>query len=365
MSDAGMNVDGASVAARLPDPRPAAAGDVAAQHDAIAAAMADALARGDDAAVRDVLHAPPPARARAAWQALHDLLDHPGHAAAGAVGLRYVAIPLIVVAGTVAGVRTRLTVADALPEIGAVVALLEQHGAVGPTRNFGMGNALCAVEALEALSPVGMWRAMHDPQSRDLPAGLPPAPIIVEPGREQVHLRFLIGVGVTPAHLPPLAETASNISAWGMPLTRELARQLAQPGLEILPMPRPPQSLSKAAWVGRRAQLEAALSLFLGNTVRRLRTAAGDPQAVLSAHRMDGGSGELRLSLSSPFDESLLEGFSWPLHPLDAVPEVGKLFGQMLAECRITDVTCIGEVLPDVSVQGLRFVPAHRLPVPH
>lgn len=360
-----MSVDGMNVVARLPDPRPAAAGDGAVRRDdTIAAAMADALARGDDAAIRSALHAPP-ARARIAWQALHDLLDHPDHAAAGAVGLRYVAIPLIVVAGAVAGVRTRMTVADALPEIGAVAALLEQHGAVGPTRNFGMGNALCAVEALEALSPVNLWRALHDPQSRDLPAGLPPAPIIVEPGREQVHLRFLIGAGVTPAHLPPLAETASNISAWGMPLTRELARQLAQPGLEILPMPRPPQSLIKAAWVGRCAQLEAALSLFLGNTVRRLRAAAGDPQAVLSAHRVDGGSGELRLSLSSPFDESLLEGFSWPLHPLDAVPEVGKLFGQMLAECRITDVTRIGEVLPDVSVQGLRFVPAHRLPAPH
>lgn len=352
------------MSAVLPDPRHAATDAVAVQRDSISAAMAEALARGDDAAIRHALHAPPP-RARAAWQALHDLLEHPDPSAA--VGLRYVAIPLITVAGVAAGVRTRMTVADALPEISKVVALLEQFGAVGPTRNFGMGNALCAVESLEALSPAGLWRARHDPQSRDLLAGLPPAPISVEPGREQVHLRFLIGAGVTPADVPSLAETASNISAWGMPLTRELARQLAQPGLEILPMPRPPQSLIRAAHVGRCAQLEAALSLFLGNTLRRMRAAAGEPQAVLSAHRVAGGGGELRLSLSSPFDESLLEGFSWPLHPLDSVEEVGQLFGQMLTECRITDVTRIGEVLPDVSAQGLRFVPAHCLPAaaPH
>lgn len=350
-----------SPAAQLPDPRPIAADDSAAQRDA----MADALARGDDVAIREMLHASPTC-ARVAWQALHDLLDHPGHAAGDVVGLRYVAIPLIVVAGA-AKARARATVSGALPEVGAVVALLEQQGAVGTTRNFGMGNALCAVEALEALSPVSLWHALQDPQSHNLAAVLPPAPMMVDPGREQVHLRFLIGAGVTPAHLPPLAETAANISTWGMLLTRELARQLAQPGLEILPIPRPPQSLIKAAYVGRCAQLETALSLFLGNTLRRLRAAAGDPQAVLSAHRMDGGSGELRLSLSSPFDESLLEGFSWPLHPLDVVSEVGQLFTQMLTECRVADVTCIGEVLPDVSVQGLRFVPAHRLPVqvPH
>lgn len=344
--------------AALPDPR----ADALRPNDREAADVAAALKRGDDAALRSALDVYPPERARVAWQALSACLDDADGDAA-TIGLRYVAIPLVIVAGA----RARTTVADALPEISKVVALLEQFGAVGPTRNFGMGNALCAVESLEALSPVGLWRALHDPQSRDLLAGLPPAPIIVEPGREQVHLRFLIGAGVTPAHLPPLAETASNISAWGMPLTRELARQFAQPGLEILPMPRPPQSLIKAAWVGRCAQLEAALSLFLGNTLRHMRAAAGDPQAVLSAHRMDGGSGELRLSLSSPFDESLLEGFSWPLHPLDAVIEVEQLFGQMLTECRITDVTRIDAVLPDVSAQGLRFVPAHRLPAvaPH
>lgn len=355
----------------LPDPRPAAAGDVAAERDAAAAAMAQAWTRGDEAAMLQALQARPPTRAQAARQALDDLLNRPDPVGDTAVAMRYVAIPLIIVAGTVAGAaggaRSRMTMTGALPEIGKVVALLEQFGAVGPTRNFGMGNALCAVESLEALSPLALWRVMQDPQAHDLQADLPPSPIVVEPGREQVHLRFLIGAGVTPLHLPPLQETASDIGTWGMPLTRELARQLAQPGLEILPMPRPPQSLIKAAHFGRCAQLEAALSLFLGNTVRQMRSAAGDPQAVLSAHRVASGLGELRLSLSSPFDESLLEGFSWPLHPLDAVPEVEQLFMQMLTECRITEVTRIGEVLPDVSVQGMRFVPAQRAPglAPH
>jgi hypothetical protein len=190
---------------------------------------------------------------------------------------------------------------------------------------------------------------------------LQPEPIKVAGSREQVHLRFITGAGITPQHLPSFLESASNIGTWGMAMTKELARQLAQSGLEILPMPRPPQPLLTAAHAGRRAQLEAALSLFLGNTLRKFRMAVGDPEAVLSAHKLDNGAGELRLSLSTPFDDSLFEGFAWPLQPQDDTVEVSQLFQTVLAECRVPSVTVLKQVLPERLPGGSVFVAGRML----
>lgn len=341
----------------LPEPRVVAASldpllSAAAQDDSakLAADLGATLAAGDDAVIRAALQGGPPVVVRRVWQALAAAIDGGGDG----IGLRLIAIPLLIVAGA----RTQLTLPGALPEIDKVTALLEQHGAVGATRNFGLGNALCGAAALEALSPCALWRAVRDPAERAVAETLIPEPVAVGPGREQVHLRFLIGAGVTPQHLPSFLESASNIGTWGMPLTRELTRQLAQPGLEILPMPRPPQPLLKAAYLGRCAQLEAALSLFLSNNVRRFRMSVGDPEAVLSAHALAGGAGELRLSLSSPFDESMLEGFCWPLHPLDDVDEIAQLIHRALADCRVNDALVIPRVLPATLERNRLFVAA-------
>lgn len=317
------------------------------------AALDDRLVHGDDRAIRAALNAPPPAAACRAARLLDDAMAR----ARGDVGVVLFAIPLLIVAGA----RNRMTVPGVLPEIGKVAALLEQHGAVGVTRNFGLGNALSSAEALGALSPSALWRAAADPARRAPLDTLQPEAIDVAPGREQVHLRFITGAGITPRHLPSFLESASNIGTWGMALTKELARQFARPGLEILPVPRPPQPLLSAVPAGRRAQLDAALSLFLGNTLRRFRVAVGDPEAVLSAHRLDGGAGELRLSLSTPLDDSLFEGFSWPLQPQDEVAEVTQLVQAALAECRVMNVTLLGQVLPDRLPGGSVFVAGRML----
>ncbi|MBX3666067.1 MAG: hypothetical protein KF834_10320, partial [Burkholderiales bacterium] len=343
----------------LPDPRDAAGVSnhplqTAASGDdaALQAALRDALAAGDDAAIRAALGARPPARAQRVARSLAAALDGAGEG----IGLRFFAIPLV----TVAGSRGPATVPGALPEVGKIAALLEQHGAVGVTRNFGLGNALVSAEALDALSPAALWRAAADPAQRPLDA-LRPGPIQVSGSREQVHLRFIAGAGITPRHLPSFLESASNIGTWGMAMTKELARQLAQPGLEILPMPRPPQPLLTAAHAGRRAQLEAALSLFLGNTLRKFRMAVGDPEAVLSSHRLDGDAGELRLSLSTPIDDSLFEGFAWPLQPQDETAEVTALFQAALADCRVTNATLLDRVLPDRLPGGSVFIAGRML----
>ena len=345
----------------LPDPReiavdaghPLLAATMQADDAALRAALDAALAAGDDAGIRAALLAQPPARAQRSARALAAALDARGEG----IGLRFFAIPLVIVAGA----RGRSTVPGVLPEVHVLRGLLEQHGAVGVTRNFGLGNALSSAGALDALSPSALWRAAADPAQRAPLDTLMPEPVEIAPGREQVHLRFITGAGITPQHLPSFLESASNIGTWGMALTKELARQLAQPGLEILPMPRPPQPLLLAAQAGRRAQLEAALSLFLGNTLRRFRMAVGDPEAVLSAHRLDSGAGELRLSLSTPLDDSLFEGFAWPLQPQDEAAEVTQLFHSALAECRVTNVTVLGRVLPDRLPNGSVFVAGRML----
>ncbi len=316
----------------------------------LAAALRQALAAADDAQIRFALQGAEPALARRIWRAMATVIDDSD----GSVGLRLFAIPVVIVAGS----RAPATLPGTVPEIAGIVELLEKHGAVGVTRNFGLGNALCSAAALEALSPSMLWRATRNPAERAVAEVLPPEPIVVTPGREQVHLRFLVGAGIAPQHLPSFLESAANIGTWGMPLTRELARQLAQPGVEILPLPRPPQSLARAAWVGRCAQLEAALSLFLGNTVRHFRMSVGDPQAVYSAHHMEGGAGELRLSLSSPFDDALLEGFCWPLHPLDEIGEVAQVFDRALADCQVRDISVVDHALPAVLDRGMTFVAA-------
>lgn len=346
-----------SVIDALPDPRVVTASldpllSASAQDDTakLTAELGAALAAGDDAVIRAALQGGPPSAVRRVWQALAAAVDGGGDG----IGLHLFAIPLLIVAGA----RTPLTLPGALPEIDKVTALLEQHGAVGATRNFGLGNALCSAAALEALSPCALWRAVRDPAERAVADTLVPEPVAVGPGREQVHLRFLIGAGVTPQHLPSFLESASNIGSWGMPLTRELTRQLAQPGLEVLPMPRPPQPLLKAAYLGRAAQLDAALSLFLSNSVRRFRMSVGDPEAVLSAHALAGGAGELRLSLSSPFDESMLEGFCWPLHPLDDLDEIAGIIHRALADCRVNDALVISRVLPATLERNRLFVAA-------
>jgi hypothetical protein len=264
---------------------------------------------------------------------------------------RLFALPLVIVAGA----KKSAEVPEALPDVAAVSALLEQHGVLGTGRNFGLGNALCSVEMLDCLPPslLRQWAAQL--RTGAAPLELAGSAATVAPGREQVLLRFLVGATVVPAHVPSVIETGSNVGAWGMPLTKLLSLQLAQSGLDILPIPRPPVALYLACDAGRAAQIELAFSLFLSNAVRQFRLAVGDPAVVLSAHRNGDGSAELRVSLSSAFDESLLEGFRWPLYPGDEFSEILNKINDLLIECRLTDVQAVAAVAGDLNARGGRF----------
>ncbi len=326
---------------QIPDPRRYAADAAGAQPGA---RIVELLKHGDDARIMNVLRAAPSTAAYARlWDEICDAAHRPAAAPGeSAVVARIFALPLVIVTGS----SRPASVPGVVPDIAAIGALFEQHGALGSTRNFGIGNALCSLDTISAIGPaeVYAWTRDIDARRRELP---PSAIEIKRPG-EEVHLRFLIGAGIAPAAEPSFVETASNIGGWGMPLTRALAAQLAQQGVEVLPLARPPLDLLRAAHAGRGAQLDAAFNLFVSNAVRRFRGATGDPVAVISAH----DDADVRISLSSEFDDSALEGFRWPLHPLDDLAQIVGAADELLAACRVVNVRHIEKVLPALNARG-------------
>ncbi len=75
---------------------------------------------------------------------------------------------------------------------------------------------------------------------------------------------------------------------------------------------------------------------------------------MISAHRAQDapGGGELRLSLSSPFDSRAAEGFRCPLYPLDRVGDVVTMLVELLRDCRVDDIRALAGVHAD-RVPGL------------
>jgi hypothetical protein len=358
-----------SISNRLPDPRcfPARvtgshlaslatashAGDSSAQ-TALAGALHECMLRGSDAEISAAfLDAPSHAVYRHLWESVCATAERAADAG-GTLRTRLFALPLILVTAA-----TKPVIISAIvPGIAELTTLLEQHGAIGATRTFGLSNALCPLEALEGLKPSAVYRWSADWAPGASPREILPQEIMVEPGREQVHLRFLVGAGITSRDAPSFLDAAATIGAWGLPLTRALARQLAQPGLNLLPLPRPPVSLMQAARAGRCAQLELASNLFVSNTVRQFRATVGDPTVLISAHWIEGGAGEIRISMSSVFDDTLLEGFRWPLHPLDDLNQIVTALSELLHDCRVTDVRAVEPVLPGRLASGALFLGA-------
>ena len=306
-------------------------------------ALTDALASGFDADISAALKAAPSRMAYAGlWETVCDVAHHTAGVSESAVVARIFALPLIIVTGS----RRPASLPGVVPDIAEVRSVLEQNGALGRTRNFGIGNALISYDTLAQVksSEIFVWTDAAGGGQRELA----PCPIEVpEPG-EHVHLRFLVGACITPAADSSFIEAASNIGAWGMPLTRALAAQFAQSGVDVLPMARPPQDLLRAGHTGRAAQLEAAFNLFVSNGLRRFRRVSGDPVTVVSAH----DDGDIRVSFSSPFDDTMVEGFRWPLDLVDDLDAVTAEIAGLLAGCRLTDVRYVPGVRPALNALG-------------
>jgi hypothetical protein len=257
------------------------------------------------------------------------------------------ALPLVIVAGLEAGPDARATLPCVLDDTAALVEILREHGALGGNQSFALANALVATAAIDLgqLPDLLSWSASAE--SALTARALEPAPIVLTGGPETVHLRFLVGSALAAPDTDLLRRT--DVGKWGMPLAQALGRQAGAPGITVLVLPRAPQSLLQAVRQGRAAQREVGAQLFAANAIRRLRAAVGEPTAVISAHRCPGAvnGGEVRLSLSSPFDPREAEGFRCPLYPTETVDEVVAMLTDFLSECRVGDVRVVPGVHGD------------------
>lgn len=292
--------------------------------------------------------APSVAVARHLWRTLEATLRDAPPAGASAVAATVFALPIVLVAG-IEGASGAASLPCVLADTQRVAAILREGRALAGCLTLGLANALVAADAIDVaqLPRFLAWQRLPDaiaPGAAAPERELAPAPCEVAPGHESVHLRFLVGTSIAGAAVDPLSGAA--VAQWGMPLARELARQLAVGGGSVLALPRAPQRLPAAVVHGRSAQREVSAQLFASNAIRRLRTAAGEPAAVISAHRAPDapGGGELRLSLSSPLDPRGAEGFRCPLHPLDRAVDVAAMLVDLMRDCRVTDVRVLDGV---------------------
>ena len=252
------------------------------------------------------------------------------------------ALPVVIVAGIAEGGQAHALLPGVLDDAGAIAALLREHGALAGNQTFALANALAGAEALDLARLPALLRASMLPDA-DGASGtarpdLSPAPIPLSGSHETVHLRFIVGVAVAAPDVDLLAETSTG--KWGMPMTQMIAGQLARPGVSVLALPHAPRRLVTALQTGRALQREVAVQVFATAAIRKLRAGVGEPSAVISAHRAADApcGGELRLSLSSPFDAREAQGFRCPLYPVDRVADVAQMLVALMSDCRVADV---------------------------
>ncbi len=307
--------------------------------------------RGEDLAVVFAT-APSVAAYRHLWRLLAECERSPG--TTGTLSVTVFALPVIVVAGIEGGSDSQATLPCVLGDVTALVDILSEHRALSGNKSFALASVLVSASTIDLaqLPDLLARRALSEDAA---PAHVPqPAPIALRGGPETVHLRFLVGSALAAPGADLLRD--AEVGKWGMPLAQALGRQLATPGASVLALPRAPQSLLQAVRQGLAAQREVGVQVFAANAIRKLRAAVGEPTAVISAHRASRATneGEVRLSLSSPFDTREAEGFRCPLYPQENVADVVAMLTGFLAECRVTDVRIVPGVHADRdSVTGL------------
>jgi len=358
------------LAAAVPDPRqfpavPAAAADqplyrlaresldastrLAAQAiDArLARDLAERLAGEGAQLARLIDGAPSVAIARHLWRLIDRISGEPP--GGGTLAVNVFALPLVLVAG-IAATRGEATLAGVLADVEAIAELLRRHGALAGNRSIAFANVLAGAEALDLarLPEILAWQRLPGAgEAAAPPRAVRPAPIRVGAGHESVHLRFLLGTAL--ARPGAVLFGARTTEPWGMPLAQAMGRELAAANVSLLALPRPPGRPLVALDDGRSAQREVSAQLFASNAIRKLRASVGEPGAVISAHRSPEvrAGGELRLSLSSPFEPRDAEGFRCPLFATDRVGDVVAMLVRLLQDCRVADIRLLDGVHPD------------------
>ncbi|MEO8304222.1 MAG: hypothetical protein ABI724_08880 [Betaproteobacteria bacterium] len=330
--------------------------------DAIDRELREVLMRrlaGDGTALAMALDgAPSVAVTRHLWRALDAAWSDALLAEGAAIAVTVFALPVVVVVAA-ADPDTRGALSGVIGDPEKLAGILGEFGALKGNRTFALANVLVAAEAIDIarLPEIRAWTRLPDafpPGAKLPPRALSPAPLALHSGSEAVHLRFLVGTAIAKPGVDLLADT--EVGKWGIPFARELARALGVDGVSVLALPRAPQRPMPAVSAGRAAQREVSAQLFASNAIRRFRGSVGEPTAVISAHRAPDapGGGELRLSLSSPFDPRAAEGFRCPLYPLDRVGDVASMLVDLVRDCRVTDIRALAGVHADrVAGSGL------------
>ena len=289
--------------------------------------------------------------ARHLWRSLDAAWRDAAPAGDSALAVTLFALPLVIVVGREGAVGDGV-LPGILGDPAKLAGILREHRALAGNETFALSNALVAADAIDVarLPEIFAWCRLPDatPSGALLPArAFVPAPLSYHAGREAVHLRFLVGGAVATPGADLTADTV--VGKWGVPLVRELVAQLAAGPAAVLALPRAPQRLLPAVAQGRAAQREVSAQIFASNAIRKLRSTVGEPTAVISAHRAPEapGGGELRLSLSSPFEPGAAEGFRCPLYPLDRVGDVVSMLVDLMRDCRVTDIRTLAGVHAD------------------
>jgi hypothetical protein len=295
--------------------------------------------------------APSVAIARHLWRALDAAWREAAVADGAGLAVTVFALPLVIVTGRESAEGDGM-LSGRLDDPRKLATILGEGGALAGNRTVALANALVGVDAIDVarLPEIHAWARLPDSLApgATLPSrALVPVPIAAHVARETVHLRFLVGTAIAKPGADLLADT--GVGKWGAPFSRELARQLATGRISVLALPRAPQRLLPAVAQGRVAQREVSAQIFASNAIRRFRGAVGEPAAVISAHRASDapGGGELRLSLSSPFDPRAAEGFRCPLYALERAGDAAGMLVELLRDCRVTDIRILGGVHAD------------------
>ncbi len=260
------------------------------------------------------------------------------------------ALPLVIVAAADASdeVVGGAEISGVLGGPERIAEMMRAGGALAGNQTFVLSSALTSADAigLERLPDLLLWQRLGL-DGLEVQRDVPPTPVAMQPGHEGVHLRFIFGTALAAPDRDLFADP--GVSRWGLAVAQELAHQLALPGFSVLALPGAPQTPLVALQNGRSAQREVGAQLFVSNALRRLRASVGEPSAIVSSHRCPAapGGGELRLSLSSPFDPRRAEGFRCPLFVTDRVNDVAVFLVDLLRDCRVSDIRVLGGVHGD------------------
>ena len=314
----------------------------------LARAVGDAFASGDIAAIVGALDASrSAAEYRQLWRAVIGAWR--SHVVASAqrdgagVAVHTFAMPVVLVTAGERDADLPLTIGR--PQ--AVVDAMRAHGALEGNENFGIAGVLVG-EAQVGLHGIA---GNPPPSTIDRAAAwidaFEASPLRVAAGHESAHLRWIPGSALAAPTTDLFVERSSG--KWGMKVAALLSDQARTDGVQALALPGAPADIISAWQHGVVAHRDVALQLYVTTALRNLRAAYGEPGAVISAHRIASAasSGELRISLSSPFGERDAEGFRCPLHPFERIDDVLKTIADLLAACRVEDVTVLAGLHPE------------------